>query len=53
MEENIVERMKLNKEVIETFTSDELLKFLSILSSANSDAKRQELFIKLIKGEKN
>ena len=53
MEEKIVEKMKSNKEVIDTFTSDELSKFLSILSSTDSDAKRQEQFIKLIKGEKS
>lgn len=52
MEKRIVEYMKLNTEIMQSFSKEELEEFLNILTSNDSDAKRQERFIKLIKGEK-
>lgn len=51
MEELIVENMKLNEEVSKQFSVEELDKLLVILSSNDSDAKRQEQFNRFIKGE--
>ncbi len=51
MEELIVENMKLNEEIPKMFSSEELDRFLDILSSNDSDAKRQDQFSRLIKGE--
>ena len=51
MEDLIVENMKLNKEITSMFSAEELDKFLDILSSDSSDAKRQEQFYRFIKGE--
>lgn len=51
MEELIVKNMKLNEEITKIFSTEELDKFLDILSSNDSDAKRQERFSQFIKGE--
>lgn len=51
MEDQIVQLMKLDKELMAKFTETELDEFLSILKSPDSDAKRVERFSKLIKGE--
>lgn len=51
MEELIVANMKSNEFVTCKFSNDELDEFLKILCSSESDAKRQEHFIKFIKGE--
>lgn len=51
MEESIVENMKLNEEITKMFSLEELDEFLNILSSNESDAKRQEQFNRFIKGE--
>lgn len=52
MEDTIIDKMKRDDKLNECFTSDELDVFLRILCSNESDAKRQEEFIKLIKGER-
>lgn len=51
MEDQIVQLMKLDKELIAKFTETELDEFLSILKSSDSDAKRVDGFSKLVKGE--
>lgn len=51
MEKIIVENMKSNKEITSNFSNKELEEFLKILCSNESDTKRQENFIKFIKGE--
>lgn len=51
MEKIIVENMKSNKEITSNFSNKELEEFLKILCSNESDTKRQEKFIKFIKGE--
>jgi hypothetical protein len=51
MEEIIIEKMSSNEQLNELFSNDELQMFLSILCSDASDQKRQDEFIKLIKGE--
>lgn len=51
MEEIIIEKMSSNEQLNELFSNDELQTFLSILCSDASDQKRQDEFIKLIKGE--
>ena len=50
-EELIVENMKLNEAVTKQFSAEELDKLLDILSSNDSDVKRQEQFYRFIKGE--
>ena len=51
MEELNIENMKSNEDVTKLFSVEELGKLLDILSSNDSDAKRQEQFNRLIKGE--
>ena len=51
MEELIVANMKLNEEFTKQFSVKELDQLLDILSSNDSDAKRQEQFNRFIKGE--
>lgn len=51
MEDIIIEKMSSNEQLNELFSNDELQMFLSILCSDASDQKRQDEFIKLIKGE--
>lgn len=51
MEELIVKNMKLNEEITKIFSTEELDNFLDILSSNDSDVKRQERFSQFIKGE--
>lgn len=51
MEDQIFEKMKLDEELKANFTDEEMKNFLSILKSADSDAKRLERFISLMKGE--
>lgn len=51
MEKKIFENMKLDEKVMNNFSAEELDFFLEVLSSNDSDAKRQERFGQLIKGE--
>lgn len=48
MEEIIVNQMKTKDEINSNFTEEELKKFLEILTSTDSDAKKQESFTKII-----
>ena len=49
MEKKIVEKMKQDEKVKEFFSDEELNKFLEILMSNESEAKRQDRFVKLLK----
>lgn len=51
MEKEIVENMKTDEEIAKTFSEEEINTFLEILSSNESDVKRQEQFNRFIKGE--
>lgn len=51
MEDIIIEKMRSNEQLNELFSNDEMKAFLTILCSDASDQKRQDEFIKLIKGE--
>ena len=48
MEEIIVNQMKTKEEINSNFTEEEIKKFLEILTSTDSDAKKQESFTKMI-----
>jgi hypothetical protein len=48
MEEIIVNQMKTKDEINSNFTEEEIKKFLEILTSTDSDAKKQESFTKMI-----
>ena len=48
MEEIIVNQMKTKEEINNNFTEEEIKKFLEILTSTDSDAKKQESFTKMI-----